>query len=373
MYKKRVGIATWFGNTSLNYGGALQATALQVMLRRLGYEPVTIDSLPLAHGWKDYAIQFLQRGEEYTKTYFSFQAWYRKHMKISTSCYNDNDIQEYAKKNCDILLSGSDAIWSEDYACARFFWDYESLDDKPRIAYAAGTLKGKIGYDVGRVIPKYIAISGREKQLQELLKEYRSDVEVVLDPTLAISPAFWYKYSPKRLIKEDYILCYIQSHPEYHRLSVEQVREKYGVEKIVYINTDFVDKPSLSVYTNYEGQDYKGTVGPEEFLSLIRYSTAVCTDSYHGSIFSIVFQKDFFAFDYATRRTEEIGVDYRFMSLLSTLNLLDRYLKYNDEIDNLAPIDWSKVNRILEKERRHSLAFLENALASCQTFKREGF
>lgn len=367
MNRKKIGIITWYGNTTLNYGGALQATAMQAMLKNLGCLPVTINHLELGTNHKAILLELLRRGNDYTKTYIKFQKWYHKHMNLSPYLSNDNEIAEYAKNNCDILLCGSDAIWSETYAVPRFFWDYEMLDDKPRIAYSAGTERGNIGYDISRVINRFIAISGRENIMKKLLADYRTDISVTLDPTLAITPSFWKKLSAPRLINEPYIICYILKNVEYHRVSIEIIAKKHKINKVVYINTDFIDKSSVDIYSDYNGQAYKRTVGPAEFLSLIRYSSAVCTDSFHGSAFSIIFNREFYAF--SNQRIKTSDQDHRFANLLPLLNLEDRYMFFNDEIDKVHPIDWNRVQSILDNERHRSNAFLKNAIQKCQDWQ----
>ena len=78
--KKRVTIITWLGNTTLNYGSALQATAMQELLRKENCNPTTIDFMYLGKTKKEIASALLENGIQYTKTYFKFQQWYKKYI-----------------------------------------------------------------------------------------------------------------------------------------------------------------------------------------------------------------------------------------------------------------------------------------------------
>lgn len=369
---KRVTIITWLGNTTLNYGGALQATAMQGLLRTEDCRPTTIDFMYLGKNRKEILSALLSRGMGYLKTYYMFQNWYQKYVNLSPKCYYDDDIVEYAKENSDILLCGSDCIWSETYASQRFFWDYRELDSLPHIAYAPGVDIGDITYDMSRVIDKFVAISGREEKVGELLGKYNVPVETVLDPTLTVSERFWEKKAAKRLVEEDYVVCYMLSRMEYHQVSIDKIKKKYGVRRVVYINTDFIDKPCNEVYSDYNGNVLRRAVGPAEFLSLMKYADAVCTDSFHGMCVSIIFQRDFYIF--SLKRIYKKSDDPRFASLLPRLELTKRYVDQNSDIDTMEEIDWNRVEERLYRERKHSRRFLRDAIAKAEEWRqvREG-
>ena len=111
----------------------------------------------------------------------------------------------------------------------------------------------------------------------------------------------------------------------------------------------------------------KKTVGPAEFLSLIKHAKVVCTDSFHGTCFSIVFRKEFFVF--SLKRICKKDEDRRFASLLPKLGLEQRYILLNSDIDKVAAIDWTEVETILNKERQKSVQFLKDAIDKCNAYK----
>ncbi len=366
--KKRVTIITWMGDTTLNYGATLQATAMQELLKNQNCIPTTMKFMYLGKTAKERMMTLMSRGSGYAKTYFRFKKWIKKYINVSPQCYFDDDVVAYAKENSDILLCGSDCIWGDAYNTRQlFFWDYEELDGLPHIAYASGLDKGEITYDMSRVIDKFVAISGREKYVSQILSKYNKPIATVLDPTLTVSESFWEKRAGKRMISGDYIVCYILSRIECHQVSIEKIKKKYNVNHVVCIDTNFIDKPCNEVYSDYNGNVSKKTVGPKEFLSLIKYAKVVCTDSFHGMCFSLVFRREFYIF--SLKRIYTMGEDRRFASLLPKLGLTQRYILLNSDIDKVEDINWTEVETNLYKERQESIQFLKDAIDKCDAYK----
>ena len=186
---KKVAIATCVGDISLNYGSALQATAMQKLLRYCVCKPITIrhhfsssrknDLTQKITNWYD---------TRYIKTQKLFNRWFRKNMKLSKICYNDTDVVHYVqKKKCKFLLCGSDAIWKDLWIRPLFLWDYEELSEKPTIAYAASIQKGNFEYNNAQhCLKKFVAISGRECIVSQKVAPYTDlKIDTVLDPTFA--------------------------------------------------------------------------------------------------------------------------------------------------------------------------------------------
>lgn len=362
----KVAIATWVGDTQLNYGSALQTTGMQKLLRDCGCTPVTIRNHFSSSRKRDRMGGFFDRSAPlhipYMKTKRLFTRWYRKNnVTLSKPCYSDKDVIRYVtEEKFDVLLCGSDAVWKKLWIRPLFLWDYKELSEKPVIAYAASISQGNFEYGTAETVFKnYVAISGRESGVAEQVKPYTNlNVDTVLDPTLSVPESFWEEKAAPRLIAEEYVCCYFISKMEYHRISVEKIKQKYGVNKVVYINTDFVDKAN-GCYSDYRGEDYKGVVGPKEFLSLIKYAKAVCTDSGHGVCMSIVFRRDFFVF---ARREFSTKQDYRITDWCSRLGIDNRIVTYNPDIDTMTPIPYESVEKMLFKEREHSVKFLKDAI-----------
>lgn len=366
--RRNVIISTWVGKYSLNYGSASQTAAMQELVRRCGYAPITVDNyyasglLAALHRYYSYSRKL---GMGYIRTSRKFRQFYWKYVKLSPMCKSDSEVVQYTKKKADILLCGSDAIWLKTWIRPLFLWDYEELE-YPRIAYAPSISKGvDINYvNMKKALEKFVALSGRELKVAEAVADYTDkEVEVVLDPVLTVDELFWHKKAKKRLIRESYVLCYILSNPEYHAVSIDKVKKRYGVEKLVYINTDYIDK-GVRVYSDYRDYEYKGIVGPKEFYSLFKYASAVCTDSYHGMCFSIVFRKNFFIF--SRPGLWSLSSDNRFKSVFTQLNLSDRCVYKNLDITEMKDIDYSVIEKYLYEKRTHSRKYLQDAINKCE-------
>ena len=369
---KKVGIATFTGALPLNYGSTLQTVALQKLIAEQGFNSCSctlsnwIDK-SRGHGLRRVINNTRRLGWKYLSTLIKFLLFFRK-MKAHLSPHfsefaSKSEAAEYAKKHFDILCVGSDAIWRKRWLKDFFLWDYPELKDKPVFSYAPSVNNGEITYgNFGVVLDRYKAISVRETPAKDYVQEHiAKDVQVVLDPTLAVDEELWHRASTGRLIKDNYILVYIIERPDKYRITIEDVAKRYG-SKIVYINTDFIDKSSIE-YNLYHDDDYTGIVGPAQFLSLIKYSDAVVTDSFHGSCFSVVFRKDFYVIPRAILDLSKN--DNRISDLTERLEIGDRYIKNNTQILKMPGIEWNITEKALEKERMNSKYFIKMALDAC--------
>ena len=212
--KKKVAIATWVGNISLNYGSVLQSTAMQELIYDCGRVPVTINhkfTTPTTRKefYKNWKKRVRKLGSSYFLHGLAFSKFIAKHLALSPACYCEEQIIKFVEKSCDTLLCGSDAIWKDCWIRPLFLWDYDEIRNMPVIAYAPSVQKGIISYSSGKMsqaLEHFVGISGREEKIKELLKEYTNkSIVTVLDPTLSVDEEFWRKLSRKRLINEEYI------------------------------------------------------------------------------------------------------------------------------------------------------------------------
>lgn len=156
-------------------------------------------------------------------------------------------------------------------------------------------------------------ISVREDRAKEIIKELtgRTDVEVLIDPTMMLTAEEWDKVSkkPRKLTTDKYILNYFLGN-----LSEER-RKK--IEKVATQN-------DCTIINLMDKNDQLYASGPSEFLYLVKNAFMICTDSYHGSIFSIIYNKPFVVFD---RKDNIVNMNSRLETLLSKFQLQERYNK----------------------------------------------
>lgn len=342
-----------------NYGGILQNYALQKALKKLGFDSITIDNT-YRYSILRYRISYLlslflnligKRRNLPHKPYkgrnipiitgkFIFH-----NINLGHSCdgFSTNTIKKYG---IDTLIVGSDQVWRPAYnkSINNMFLDFAPSKCK-KISYAASFGTNQWEYSEEEtlkckdLLKSFVAVSVREKSGIELAKQYLNytNVHFVLDPTLLLEKSDYISLCRKFPIKKSFYLCaYILDLSEEKKHIINSIANKKGL-KVHFFSAH--EKLTLSV---------------EEWLCNFRDASFVVTDSFHGTVFSIIFEKDFIVFP-----NNERGKD-RFVSLLSELGLLDRI--YNNINNYEDTIQWEKVNKRLLSMKQHSLCYLKNNL-----------
>ena len=190
-------------------------------------------------------------------------------------------------------------------------------------------------------------ISVREDRGKEIIQELtgRTDVEVLVDPTMLLNADEWDKVAkkPRELKNDKYILNYFLGElSEERNNEINRIAKENNCEVI-----NILDKQSPFYQT-----------GPSEFLYLEKNAFLICTDSFHSSVFAILYNRPFIIFD---REDKEVKMNSRIETLISKFKLVNR--NYNGKItqENLEH-DYTEAYKILEKEREKSNRFLEKCL-----------
>ena len=202
-------------------------------------------------------------------------------------------------------------------------------------------------------------LSCREKTGAELLKKVTGkDIPTVLDPTLLLKDTEWNKYEVSEVIGKPYILMYFLGERKDCREYVTELSKKYDLE-IVTLPHNYVDLNRIDGNSKF--------IGPAKFLNLIKNAELICTDSFHGTAFSINYKKPFYSF--CKRKEKESNSDNsRIPNLLASLGLEDRLISDSVLKDNY-DIDYSLAEIKLNDLRNRSLDYLSNMLN--ETFERE--
>jgi len=271
--------------------------------------------------------------------------------------YSTKKITVFSKLNkYSYIIVGSDQVWNPKFNRLREVDLLNNVDNNKRISYAASfgvsNIDDKSKEKVKKEISKFKAISVREDRGKEIIEELtdRKDVEVLIDPTMLLTYEEWDKVSkkPKQLDKlngKKYILNYFLG-----KLSNERMKE---IERVAKENNceiiNILDKKNPF----YE-------CGPSEFLYLEKHAFLICTDSFHSSVFAILYGRPFIVFD---REQEGVAsMNSRLDTLINKFKLKNR--RYNDKNitkENLNH-DYTEAYKILEKEREKSKKFLMKAL-----------
>jgi hypothetical protein len=297
------------------------------------------------------------------KTRFDSFRW--KYFKLSEHHYNSSESLKKSSPQYDAYICGSDQIWNP-FICKEpdqarndpaYFLTFAS--EIKRISYAPSialpSIPEKFREEMTEMLQGIPYLSSREKQGAELIKELTGrDAKVVVDPTLLLNSDQWNQIATEPQIKSPYILCYFLGDGQEYRNFAEQLNKKTGYRLIV-ISQKLHDLETLDPINCSDA-------GPAEFLGLVKNASCVCTDSYHGTIFSINFKRPFYVFE----RPGSFGTQSsatRIYSILDLLGLTSRLMKSDMPIpETPLQIDYSEAEILLQKERAQSLHYLEDAL-----------
>lgn len=343
-----------------NYGGILQNYAMQVVLKRLGYEPWTVDYLRFT--WWDWFVavvkvtikKCLLRKSNYPVTPTNVQRqenslrrFAQKHIQLTqprVKYPNKSILQTYG---FEALLVGSDQTWRPMYN-GKIYDMYLQLAEGmnvKRVAYAASFGTDQWEYtpeqeaECARLAKQFDAISVREASGVRLCKEHFCvEATHVLDPTLLLTANDYNELCKDIEPREPFVFAYILDMNE---------------QKVAEIKA-FAEAKGLPYFIKSAGATVKNTDSIELWLSYFRDAAYVITDSFHGTAFSINYNKNFFVF------LNEHRGNSRFDSLLNLFNLKDRVVtSVNPETPS---INWTEVNQLLNKERENCLNWLSEAL-----------
>lgn len=366
---KKIGLLTMPLDT--NYGGILQLVALQDFLRSEGYETVLIDRrypssrLKLLLKWLLEHQGLIDYKDIVFRKKMSRQvhAFIDKYVHSKTRpIYEDNTLRQVmANEGFMAVIVGSDQVWRIDYMYG--IWRNAFLnfvgESSLKISYAASFGKGDWQFPdltttVSKLLNRFDAISVREDSGVAICQDVFGLAEVthVVDPTLLMPTSYYNSFLRGQPSVSDGLFTYILDDENYHHHLMETLQEKLQLQ-CYSIN---VGKP-ISAYKkerNYE----KPPV--EEWLQSFASASFVVTDSFHGTIFSIIYNKPFI-----TVANTKRGIT-RFESLLGRLGLQDRLIAQGEDIDVIAalkPIDYNKVNTTLATWRERSKDFLKQAIS----------
>lgn len=371
---KKVGIITF--NHSHNLGGNLQAYATQKIIEKLGYNAEIIDYRIENEEAKEIKSKtdLLKKifFQEKTRTYFIrrilfnnkfeeknnlFQRFRDEYFNLSKKVYRFESELINSPPQYDIYLCGSDQIWNPtNYIYTNAFFLNFVPENKRKIAYASSIGVTYIPLERRNTMKKLISnidyLSCREETGCKLIKELTGkDCLNVVDPTLLFNASEWFEEETKiPLIEGEYILCYCLSNEGYFTKKVLEFSKEC---KIVVINPMKGDM-SKRLVNKYD-------VGPIEFVNLVKYSKGIITDSFHGMIFAINFNKPFYIG--MKKELKEANDNSRKEDVLNKFKLLNRKLDESSKLDDLFyQVDYKETNKILDKFREISMSYLVNAL-----------
>lgn len=372
----KIGILTLPLHT--NYGGILQAYALQTVLERMGHEVVVIDKIENYHVnkivypfiilyriikkviFKDKNVQVFR--ESYGN---KIEPIVRKNTNIFINKYIKRlEVYKYSEitqtNQFDAIIVGSDQVWRPLYNSniEDYFIGFDEYGDFKRIAYAASFGISSWEFDVNQtqkcssLLKKFNAVSVREFSGADLCSNYFNvRAKVVLDPTLLLN-----KYDYIHLIdlsenraSELKLFNYILDLTPVKQKIIDKISNEVQMKP-------FTNMAKLAATRGNYRHHLEDCISPSvtSWIKSFYDSDLVVTDSFHGCVFSIIFNKPFWVILNKERGTA------RFDTLLSIFNLKNRIVDINkiNSINWKDKINWLEVNEILKMKQQESFDFL---------------
>ena len=365
-----------------NFGGILQAYALQKVLKDFGHNVVLIDKsryVSLGPWYKRYPI-YIKRGINrfiFGKNIIVKADIEQNRLLKTIAKYTEPFIEKYIRrgytkdfsnireKNFDVLIVGSDQIWRPKYFFSKIENAYLEFAKEwriKRIAYAASFGTEEWEYtekqtkSCATLLKKFNAVSVRESSAVQLCNDnFGVKAEHVLDPTMLLCKEDYIKlFKDYNAAQSDgNLFCYILDEGEEKKSIVDCVVKEKGLQPF-YVN---------SRYEDLDAPLEERIQQPiEKWLRAFYDAEFVITDSFHACVFSIIFNKPFIVYG-----NRERGLA-RFNSLLGFFGLEERIVSTKEEAIKAIsePIDWKKVNEIHSQWKDKSMSFLNNNLKQQQ-------
>lgn len=343
-----IAIATMVGN---NYGNRLQNYAMQIALESicdckdvftLKADQRFVGAVKLLA--KQILLPFARpnRWTHFAKFDKAF---------IQYSRYTLSEQEKCLDNGCDFFIIGSDQVWNPTFPMTSELNYLPFVPSNKKIAYAASFGVRRIEDNTGavkRLLDAIPFISVREDSGAEIVKSLTGrDVPVVLDPTMLLDSEKWSEVAQRPSLDvspQNFLLSYVLG-DDVHSSEISAIARKGGLSVV-----DLKDR-SLPV-------------GPAEFVWLVKNAAIVCTDSFHASVFSILFHVPFVIFE---RCDAEVDMSSRFDTLCGTFGLEGHRVKMNGpEAFSFACQSWEDVEERLEEGRAASLGYLSEALKGLQ-------
>ena len=344
---KKIAILTLYYH-NYNYGGLLQAYALQKAITDLGYQAEQI-SYKLESGYDGWnpikasikkPMAYLYHGAKYGKWFDQYTVRQKKFEAFAeniphTEVVTAQTISELSNQ-FDCFVCGSDQIWNPIGWQPTLFFDFLP-DDKKRISYAASIARDELTEEESAFMEPYLdkfsAISVREKNSADMLnrKFPKLNVQAVPDPVFLLTEEEWKTLIPKVNEKKvPYIFAYFLGENEENRQKAIQYAEDRKLKIRFASYLDYAqsgwDKKHLELIAS--------PMGVEEFLQSIANAELVLTDSFHAAAFSSILKTPFYALP-RFKAQDKTSMNSRILNLVQELEIPERY---TDKLD--ARYEW---------------------------------
>ncbi len=368
----KVGILTF--HSALNYGAILQAYALQETLKNkkvdveiINYSPSTIEKHYTKFDGKKSIHKvvlknlrtIISRSLQYNllrARKLAFQDFVNKNVNMSKITYSTKNLLQKNIHKYDVVITGSDQVWNPKYAKDSmdvYFLAFENSNVK-KVSYAASIGNADFNVEdrknINYWLDDFSDISVRERKgYDQISKLVNKDISINVDPTLLLSSKQWLNVadnSNSPIPSKEYILVYGL---EQNSDLIEIVNKLSEITKLKVVHFG-----KRSTYNNELLKMY--TQGPSSFIQAFNNAEYVITNSFHGTVFSVIFKKQFINIPHKDNNS-------RMDELLTYLNLKDRVVDDIVNIDRIFnEINYEEIDNLVDKRVKESNDYLDKVL-----------
>ncbi len=278
-----------------------------------------------------------------------FKRFADQNMHISTTILNRENVTKEWTDGIEYFICGSDQIWNPNYATTTelafcSFAPEKTICLSP--SFGVSEIPAYRKEEYSNWLKQIKSLSVRETAGQKIIKNLTGrDAEVLLDPTMVLPIGKWERLckEPEEKLPNHYIVCYFLGR----------------IDKSYYNKIkEFSRKKSLPIVMLFDITTPKYyTYDPAEVLYVIKHADYVLTDSFHGSVFSIIFHKNFYVF---TRNEGEVSMNSRIETLLEKFGLNSRL--FDDRIQEVSFQQWNMIDTILDRERIKTKSYIKKVM-----------
>ena len=353
----KVGILTFPGSQS--YGASLQMLGLYRTLQDLDCTVEVINYMNLFMKGRNHVPvktnslrKIIGRIKGLPKV-LRFKEFEKRIVMYPNHQINDPEQLSNICRRYDYVICGSDQVWNPLITGSDYSYFFDFIDDSgKKIAYAPSfgvtSLEDKDYIYIKRALESFAHLSVREEAGKKLIKELTNiDCPVVIDPSMLRTQEEWKCLEKKvKQLPKKYIMFFMLNNVDYAKRFAEELSEQTGYP-IVNVS-GIIDK------NRFTGKNMS-LVGPDEWLYTIDNASYVITDSFHGTAFSILFEKENFI-------SLASSTNSRIKTLLDTVELNDRILDCHSVIEQYGKVDYTHVREILAKKRNEGIRFLKDSI-----------
>lgn len=388
MYGKRIGMAINYDYP--DYGGMLQAYASFRKIKDLGYDPEAININAISNEVRNRKILYFVKnifdasivkeksqiifkrirqktnkalGQNLSYRYKAFENFYTKMFKVSRKYVSWDDLSNGCKEYSSVVV-GSDQLWLPSNIAGDYYTLSFVPDSVNKIAYATSFGVSKIARGQEQKVKDFLKrinyLSAREESGQKIIKEYTGrDAQLVCDPALLLTSDEWNTVATyERIIEDKYIFCYFMGDNPWQREFVKKLRNKTGFKVVALLHLDqYIE--SDEDYVDYAPYD----VSPSDFINLVKNAEYICTDSFHGTVFSLIYEKKFFTFMRFSEKAT-LSTNSRINTLLRRIGVEDRLVSKENDIEEMMcrKLNYEMIKERICMFRSESIQYLKEAL-----------